>query len=112
MFFSKIHLFAALLIASVSASALPEGCVPNGCVCDDILPGSYCGTCQRESTAFWAVLECGVNPHVDEVADCNSWNFECLPDGGCCSYGVTKQCGDFSSGHVPGSNVGACTSEE
>ncbi|KAL0631321.1 hypothetical protein Q9L58_009811 [Maublancomyces gigas] len=97
MFFTKTHLLAVLLITFVSASAFPEGCIYNGCICDRVAPGGYCGLCQLDDRSFWAVLECGSTP-LGDLNDCNSWDFECLPDGGCCTYGTTKQCAEYYSG--------------
>lgn len=61
-------------------------------------PAATMVTYQILSSSFWSVLGCGTAPHAAEPKDCNSWNFECLSDGGCCSYGTTKQCTDFRLG--------------
>jgi hypothetical protein len=62
------------LAAVFPESANAQNCVPNGCKCNPVPEGQYCGWCS-------AVTNPGNGGQWSDV-------FHCNPQGGCCRYGI------------------------
>ncbi|KAK1831423.1 hypothetical protein QBC39DRAFT_306783 [Podospora conica] len=67
----------------------PRACSANGCRCDSTRhrspQGQFCGNCRWPDGA-WVITAKRVSNHV----------YECNSSGGCCDYGVAKDCGTAS----------------
>ncbi|KAK6348004.1 hypothetical protein TWF718_005825 [Orbilia javanica] len=69
---------AAVLQAKRNDFEKRQNCVPNGCKCNPVPQGQYCGWCSA----------------VTNPGNGGSWSdvFECNPSGGCCRYGPRSSC--------------------
>jgi len=66
-------------------------CTKNGCKCQKVKQGEYCGLDFKGSNFVVTDLGSG---DWDDI-------FECNPQGGCCDYGYSKKC------HAEGDRVAA-----
>lgn len=62
-------------------------CTYNGCKCQKLPQGQYCGNCVLIKDGTYAVTYKRVNNHI----------FECNPQGGCCDYGYATDCGGLNA---------------
>ncbi|PKS08753.1 hypothetical protein jhhlp_004806 [Lomentospora prolificans] len=60
-----------------------RACKSNGCKCQKVPQGQYCGLCWR-----------GNDFVVTKLGSGGAWNhvYECNKNGGCCDYGYAKDC--------------------
>lgn len=60
-----------------------RACKNNGCKCQKVSQGQYCGLCWRNNDFIVTKLGTG-----------GAWNhvYECNSSGGCCDYGYAKDC--------------------
>ncbi|KAF3105169.1 hypothetical protein TWF594_005752 [Orbilia oligospora] len=72
---------AAILQAKRNDLDKRQNCVPNGCKCNPVPQGQYCGWCS-------AVTNAGTGGSWSDV-------FECNPSGGCCRYGPRASCNNW-----------------
>ncbi|KAF7503115.1 hypothetical protein GJ744_004292 [Endocarpon pusillum] len=80
-------------VAEPASEAVPANplvrrkCTYNGCKCQKLPQGQYCGNCVLISDGTYAVTYKRVNNHI----------FECNPQGGCCDYGYATDCGGLNA---------------
>ena len=73
--------------AAPAAELVRRKCTYNGCKCQKLPQGQYCGNCVLIKGGTYAVTQKRVNNHI----------FECNPQGGCCDYGYATDCGGLNA---------------
>lgn len=73
--------------AAPEAELVRRECKYNGCKCQKLPQGQYCGNCVLISDGTYAVTKKRVNNHI----------FECNEQGGCCDYGYATDCGGLNA---------------